>query len=87
MGNHVFFYNDKAGRVERLNTAAESNSSYNSSLVDSVITSDWGRRPRSKYSSRSRPITPVQVLTSDQSNYSNVQFCAGTVQTELDVSG
>ena len=63
MGNHVFFYNDKTGRVERLNYATDSNNSYNSSLVDTVITSDWGRRPRSKYSSRSRPITPVQVLT------------------------
>ena len=67
MGNDVFFYNDKSGRVERLPYSLDTNNSYNSSLVDSVFTSDaqmahdWGRRPRSKYSSRSRPITPVQV--------------------------
>ena len=68
MGNEVFIYNEKSGRVERVNNGKlESSLSY-SNLVDSVITSDaqqsahdsaWLRRPRSKYSSRSRPITPV----------------------------
>ena len=60
MGNDVFFYNDKSGRVERINNGKSegSNSSY-SSLMESMITSDaqqsahdsaWLRRPRSKYS-------------------------------------
>ena len=61
MGNDVFFYNDKSGRVERINNgkAAEPSSSSYSSLMESMITSDaqqsahdsaWLRRPRSKYS-------------------------------------
>ena len=66
MGNDVFFYNDKTGRVERIHNQLETRDQYNT-LVDSVFTSDaqhahdssWMRRPRSKYSSRSRPITPV----------------------------
>ena len=70
MGNDVFFFNDKSGRVERISngtTKMDMTSSY-SNLVDSVITNEaqqsahdsaWLRRPRSKYSSRSRPITPV----------------------------
>ena len=60
MGNDVFFYNDKSGRVERINNGkAEPSSSSYSSLMESMITSDaqqsahdsaWLRRPRSKYS-------------------------------------
>ena len=60
MGNDVFFYNDKSGRVERINNGkTEPSSSSYSSLMESMITSDaqqsahdsaWLRRPRSKYS-------------------------------------
>ena len=93
MGNDVFFYNDKSGRVERLPYSLDTNNSYNSSLVDSVFTADaqqahdWGRRPRSKYSSRSRPITPVQVPIIVQPQTTGNIISPGAVQAELHVYG